>query len=124
MTRPLAPTLSPDYAGEGVLNAAIHLPLPLAVKGWGDRLPAARSHADYSFTMPTDGRLALARGWLWLGLAAVIGSGLLPKRVLHSTAEVAGMSLMGLGGTGLLFLVMLLRHMRDTVVPAGLQAVR
>ncbi len=38
-------------------------------------LPAVQSAADYSFTVPTDARLALARGWLWLGLAALIGSG-------------------------------------------------
>jgi cytochrome c oxidase subunit I len=39
-------------------------------------LPAVQSAADYSFTVPADARLALARGWLWLGMAALIGSGL------------------------------------------------
>jgi cytochrome c oxidase subunit 1 len=39
-------------------------------------LPAVLSGADYSVAVPRDERLALARGWLWLGLAALIGSGL------------------------------------------------
>jgi hypothetical protein len=39
-------------------------------------LPAARSDAQYCLHVPTDARLALARGWLWLGLAALIVSGL------------------------------------------------
>jgi len=39
-------------------------------------LPAVLSGADYSLAVPRDERLALARGWLWLGLAALIGSGL------------------------------------------------
>ena len=39
-------------------------------------LPAVQSGADYSFALPRDARLELARGWLWLGLAALIGSGL------------------------------------------------
>jgi cytochrome c oxidase subunit I len=38
-------------------------------------LPPVESAADYSFTVPADQRLALARGWLWLGLAALIVSG-------------------------------------------------
>jgi hypothetical protein len=36
----------------------------------------ARSRADYRFAVAADARVALARGWLWLGLAALIGSGL------------------------------------------------
>jgi cytochrome c oxidase subunit 1 len=36
----------------------------------------AQSATDYAFAVPTDARVALARGWLWLGLAALIGSGL------------------------------------------------
>ncbi len=42
------------------------------------RLPlaATQSGADYRLAVPRDARLELARGWLWLGLAALIGSGL------------------------------------------------
>lgn len=32
--------------------------------------------ASYALPVPTDARRALARGWLWLGLASLIGSGL------------------------------------------------
>jgi cytochrome c oxidase subunit 1 len=39
-------------------------------------LAAAQSGADYGLAVPRDARLELARGWLWLGLAALIGSGL------------------------------------------------
>jgi len=39
-------------------------------------LPAVLSGADYRLAVPGDARLALARGWLWLGMAALIGSGL------------------------------------------------
>lgn len=39
-------------------------------------LPAVQSGADYGLAVPRDARLELARGWLWLGLAALIGSGL------------------------------------------------
>ena len=39
-------------------------------------LPAVQSGADYSLAVPRDARLELARGWLWLGLAALIASGL------------------------------------------------
>jgi hypothetical protein len=39
-------------------------------------LPATRSHSIYRIAVPRDARLELARGWLWLGLAALIGSGL------------------------------------------------
>ncbi len=38
--------------------------------------PPMQSGAVYRLTVPTDARLQLARGWLWLGLAALIGSGL------------------------------------------------
>ena len=37
---------------------------------------AARLGANYQLSLPGDARLPLARGWLWLGLAALIGSGL------------------------------------------------
>ena len=36
----------------------------------------ARTAADYSLAIPQDARRALARGWLWLGLLALVGSGL------------------------------------------------
>ncbi len=46
-------------------------------------LPAARrsaaavaTHGDYALPVPADARRALARGWLWLALLALIGSGL------------------------------------------------
>ncbi len=39
-------------------------------------LPATQSHSVYRIAVPRDARLELARGWLWLGLAALIGSGL------------------------------------------------
>ena len=35
-----------------------------------------RPAADYSLAVPQDARRALARGWLWLGLLALVGSGL------------------------------------------------
>jgi cytochrome c oxidase subunit I len=38
--------------------------------------PPVQSATDYAFTVPHDARIPLARGWLWLGLAALIGSGL------------------------------------------------
>ena len=38
--------------------------------------PPAQSRTHYAFAVPTDARVALARGWLHLGLAALIGSGL------------------------------------------------
>jgi cytochrome c oxidase subunit 1 len=38
--------------------------------------PPMRSGATYRLAVPRDARLELARGWLWLGLAALIGSGL------------------------------------------------
>lgn len=54
---------------------------PLSVCGvaTGRSMPSAEvtsAYTDYQFILPQDTRLALARGWLWLGLAALIGSGL------------------------------------------------
>ena len=46
-------------------------PAPLSL--WSAR-PA--TYSSYALPVPTDARRALARGWLWLGLAALIGSGL------------------------------------------------
>lgn len=37
---------------------------------------AKAAGASYQLSLPRDTRLSLARGWLWLGLAALIGSGL------------------------------------------------
>jgi hypothetical protein len=39
-------------------------------------LPAVRSGAEFRLDVPADARLALARGWLTLGLAALVGSGI------------------------------------------------
>lgn len=39
-------------------------------------LPATQAQAEYDLAVPQDARRALARGWLWLGLLALIGSGL------------------------------------------------
>jgi len=39
-------------------------------------LPAVQSQAEYDLAVPQDARRTLARGWLWLGLLALIGSGL------------------------------------------------
>ncbi|HWI83477.1 cbb3-type cytochrome c oxidase subunit I [Ramlibacter sp.] len=50
--------------------------------GW--RLPATRSDADYRLHVPAGARLLLARGWLWLGLAALIGSGLFSVLLVFS----------------------------------------
>lgn len=36
----------------------------------------ARAAADYALAVPQDARRALGRGWLWLGLLALVGSGL------------------------------------------------
>jgi hypothetical protein len=36
----------------------------------------AQPHADYALPIARDSRLALARAWLWLGIAALVGSGL------------------------------------------------
>ena len=42
------------------------------------RLSAALPHAaDFSLAVPNDLRLGLARAWLWLALASLIGSGVL-----------------------------------------------
>ena len=37
--------------------------------------PCAVSGAKYQLALPRDARLELARGWLWLGIIALIGSG-------------------------------------------------
>ena len=44
--------------------------LPTSIFGTG------RAAADYALPMPDTAQRALARGWLWLGLVALIGSGL------------------------------------------------
>lgn len=51
--------------------------LPATLPAGAARAPQpVRSATDYAFTVPADARAALARGWLWLGLAALVGSGL------------------------------------------------
>ena len=52
--------------------------LPITPGAAPARLPLAarQSHTAYRLAVPRDARLELARGWLWLGLAALIGSGL------------------------------------------------
>ena len=53
------------------------LPHPTIDRAGGRPTPAAaQSQADYDLAVPQDARRALARGWLWLGLLALIGSGL------------------------------------------------
>lgn len=53
------------------------LPITLPASRPRAAAPApARSHTDYALAVPTDARVALARGWLHLGLAALVGSGL------------------------------------------------
>ncbi|MEO8654183.1 MAG: cbb3-type cytochrome c oxidase subunit I [Ramlibacter sp.] len=52
------------------------LPIAPGLTPAGLPLAATQSHAAYRITVPRDARLELARGWLWLGLAALIGSGL------------------------------------------------
>ena len=53
------------------------LPRPTFGRARGSTPPVpARPLAEYDLTVPQDARRALARGWLWLGLIALIGSGL------------------------------------------------
>jgi hypothetical protein len=52
------------------------LPVLLPAAGAARKLPALQSRADYRFVVPRDARVALARGWLWLAMAALVGSGL------------------------------------------------
>lgn len=52
------------------------LPVTLPAGAAAAPPPPVRSASDYGFAVPVDARLALARGWLWLGLAALVGSGL------------------------------------------------
>lgn len=52
-------------------------PSPLAAPAVGSARPVpAVTAADYSLAVPQDARRALARGWLWLSLMALVGSGL------------------------------------------------
>jgi cytochrome c oxidase subunit 1 len=54
------------------MSAISTLPLPRRIA-----VPApAQSGAEYRLAVPQDARIELARGWLWLGMAALIGSGL------------------------------------------------
>ena len=58
------------------ITAASAEALPLPPQS---QLPARTgSEASYLLSVPQDARRALARGWLWLGLLALIGSGRSP----------------------------------------------
>lgn len=50
--------------------------LPAPRPGARPAPPPAQSATDYAIAVPADARIALARGWLHLGLAALVGSGL------------------------------------------------
>ena len=52
------------------------LPVPVIGHAATLPLPAVQPGADYSLAVPADARRKLARGWLWLGLIALMGSGL------------------------------------------------
>ena len=53
------------------------IPRPTYGSASGHAPPAAAQPlAEYDLVVPQDARRALARGWLWLGLIALIGSGL------------------------------------------------
>ena len=54
----------------------ISAPSPGAWPSGAGLLPAVRSDADYNLALPDDARRELARAWLWLGLAALVASGL------------------------------------------------
>jgi cytochrome c oxidase subunit I len=54
----------------------------LAASRW--RLPAVQAGSSYGFDVPAGARQRLARGWLWLGLAALVGSGLLSVLLVFS----------------------------------------
>ena len=57
------------------MSAVAPSSLPSASLPANRPLPA-QAAADYSLAVPQDARRALARGWLWLGLLALVGSGL------------------------------------------------
>jgi cytochrome c oxidase subunit I len=48
------------------------------------RMPAVQAGSAYVLDVPADERRQLARGWLWLGLAALVGSGLLSVLLVFS----------------------------------------
>jgi len=60
------------------------LPVNAGSAGASRSISSAGPRADYSLAVPRDARLALARGWLWLGLAALIGSGLFSMLLVAS----------------------------------------
>jgi hypothetical protein len=63
------------------------LPLSTGAAAGSQRSPSAAVGA-YSLIVPRDTRLALARGWLWLGLAALVGSGLFSILLVASRTPV------------------------------------
>jgi len=51
-------------------------------------IPPARSGTEYAFAIPDDARRVLVRGWLWLGLLALIGSGVFAVLLVLSRTPV------------------------------------
>ena len=51
-------------------------------------IPPARSGTVYAFAIADDGRRVLVRGWLWLGLLALIGSGVFAVLLVLSRTPV------------------------------------
>jgi len=63
-------------------------PLPGAPQpSWVAAPAPCQSPAGYTLALPRDGRLRLARGWLWLAMLALVGSGVfsvLLVRIAHA----------------------------------------
>ena len=51
-------------------------------------IPPTRSGTEYAFAIPDDARRVLVRGWLWLGLLALIGSGIFAVLLVLSRTPV------------------------------------
>jgi hypothetical protein len=51
-------------------------------------IPPTRSGTEYAFAIPDDARRVLVRGWLWLGLLALIGSGVFAVLLVLSRTPV------------------------------------
>jgi len=51
-------------------------------------IPPARSGTEYALAIPDDARRVLVRGWLWLGLLALIGSGVFAVLLVLSRTPV------------------------------------
>ena len=57
------------------------------------RVAAVQPGSSYLLAVPADARARLARGWLWLGLVALIGSGLLSVLLVRVQRRVEGYKL-------------------------------